>query len=66
MCSLLEAGAANVRIIDMLGRTLKEASFEVKSGYELLELQLNGLNPGFYQLAVRRNGEEVVGKFIKR
>ena len=54
----------NLRVFDMLGRTIQSQQVSVTEGLNKFTLDLNALSDGIYFIELRNSSERIVNKFI--
>lgn len=64
MLSAKNAGDATISLVDVNGRTAMSTNESLTYGIQGVNLDLNGVHPGLYQVVVRQGNEQQVARII--
>jgi hypothetical protein len=59
-----QPSTANLRVYDMVGRTVRELPMEIIEGLNKFTVDLLGLNPGIYFIELNTAGNRTIKKFV--
>ena len=61
---MLERGAVSFKIVNVLGQTISDNSFELGRGRQQVALSMNELPEGYYSLIIQGQTQKIIRKLV--